>query len=63
MGGDLLLITGHGATTITTYNANTGQQLRQSTTPATGMVGFSIQVNESAEPEPPPEKKANPLAI
>ncbi len=45
MGGNLLLITGYGNTVTTTISAQTGAQIGQSVTPATGMGGFAIKVN------------------
>lgn len=63
MGGNLLLITGHGGTTVTTINAQTGQQLGQTTTPATAMGGFAIEVTHDAEVAPPPDAKPDPTRI
>ena len=53
MGGNLLLITGHGQTVITTVNASTGAQIGQSVTPATGMSGFAIKVLKPHPDEEP----------
>ncbi len=63
IGGNLLLITARGATTITTVNAQTGQQLGQTTTPATAMSGFAIEVNDDASSESPADSKPAPTRI
>lgn len=62
-GGNLLIITSHGSTTLTTINANTGQQLGQTTTPATAMSGFVIEVIQDAEVEPAADTEPEPTRI